>query len=128
MSGDPKRCCERWLAAPSHHHARLGNTRKAAWTTLRSRRLRPSSSSAPALTSGRLGPGPTGRRPPRCSMRSSTDVPPESQRYDPFEFGNGSPGTLVAWQDHYRLDDRRIAEGLGARLGARASDLLDIAV
>lgn len=48
--------------------------------------------------------------------------------YERLSFGGGDEDHLVLWQEHYRLDDLQIANGLGRRLQARESDLLDLAV
>jgi 7-cyano-7-deazaguanine synthase in queuosine biosynthesis len=52
----------------------------------------------------------------------------EIPSYEALEFGVANGQQLVRWQEHFRLDDQRIAHGLGTRLGARQSDLLDLAV
>jgi hypothetical protein len=52
----------------------------------------------------------------------------EIPSYEALEFGVADGQQLVRWQEHFRLDDQRIAHGLGTRLGPRQSDLLDLAV
>ena len=49
------------------------------------------------------------------------------QRYEPLSF-DGGDGPRVDWESGFRLDDHRIAFGLGATVSPRLSDLLDIAV
>lgn len=50
-------------------------------------------------------------------------------RYEPLDFDcSGSGEARVDWESGFRLDDQRIAHGLGASLSPRLSDLLDVAM
>jgi len=50
-------------------------------------------------------------------------------RYEPLDFDCAGAGEArVDWESGFRLNDQRIAEGLGAALAPRLSDLLDLAM
>lgn len=50
----------------------------------------------------------------------------ELQTFGPFVFG--AEDGLIHWQDHYRLDDQQVSQGLGLHVDPLSADLLDVAV
>jgi hypothetical protein len=49
-------------------------------------------------------------------------------KHDMLSFGAKEAGGLIAWQQHFQLDERTISSGLGTHLDPVAADLLDVAV